>query len=352
MRKVILLCGGRSAEHDVSLVSVRSVIRNLDSASVALSVIGIRKDGTTFGADELRSRLELDGQTEIGFPQTDHWVKYLLEQGGGETVVFPVLHGPYGEDGTVQGVLEVLDLPYVGASVGGSAVGMNKVYCKAILKAAGLPVLPHIETRTQEWLAHRASLCRRVEETLTYPVFVKPANMGSSIGISRCTNQSELEAGIDLALEYDELVLVEQGIDAREIELSVLGGCSPEVSIPGEIVPADTFYSYNAKYHDERSGLLIPAPLADEKVAELQWLAREAYLALQLEGMARVDFLLDRSTEKAFVNEPNTIPGFTQISMYPKLWEASGLPYKKLLERLIELGIERHQRRSKLKVDL
>ena len=351
MRHVILLCGGRSAEHEVSLLSVASVIRNLDRSKYRVSVLGIAKDGSTKPSARLRSELGDLGGAATDFPEVPHWIGYLLEQGGSDVVVFPVLHGPYGEDGTVQGLLEVLDIPYVGASVGGSAVGMNKAYCKAILQAAGIPTLPALSWSIDQWRSERGGVLEASEKRFPFPVFVKPVNLGSSVGISRCQSHAELETAVEEAFQFDDWVLVEQGIDAREIEASVLGGFEARVSLPGEIIPADVFYSYEAKYLNNDSKLLIPAPLDQAQIEEIQDLALRTFRVLQLEGMARVDFLMERKTMQVWVNEPNTIPGFTRISMYPKLWEVSGLSYSDLLSTLVELACQRQVRRRRLRVD-
>lgn len=333
------------------MLSVASVLRNLDRSKYRVSVLGIAKDGSTQPPARLRSELGDLGDVESDFPESAHWLAYLLERRGPDTIVFPVLHGPYGEDGTVQGALELLDIPYVGASVGGSAVSMNKVYCKAILQANGIPTLPSLSWNIDQWRGTRNDVLMSTSRQLTYPVFVKPANLGSSVGISRCTSAAELEAAIDEAFHYDDWILAEQGIDAREIETSVLGGLEARVSLPGEIVPADVYYSYEAKYLSDASKLLIPAPLEEEQTLRIRELALRTFRVLQLEGMARIDFLMDRSSLEIWVNEPNTIPGFTQISMYPKLWEASGLSYPDLLSTLIELACQRQVRRRRLSVD-
>ncbi|UCF39430.1 MAG: D-alanine--D-alanine ligase [Acidobacteriota bacterium] len=350
MLDIIILCGGRSAEHEVSFLSARSVVTHFDRTDRRVQVLGIRRDGSTFRPDQLKDAFGGDGLEGVEFPEADHWISYLLSARSESTVVFPVLHGPYGEDGTVQGLLELLDLPYVGSSVCGSAVGMNKIHAKALLQAAGLPTLPSIRVDRMGWDRARDVL-DQVSNELKMPVFVKPANMGSSVGVSRCLDRQGLTKAIQLAFEFDDYVLVEQGIDAREIEVSVLGNEAPEVSIPGEIIPADEFYSYDAKYLNDASQLLIPAPLDESVGREVQRLGVAAYEVLQLEGMARIDFLLDRQSLEIWINEANTIPGFTRISMYPKLWEASGLPYSRLLERLVQLAVERHSRRSRLKTD-
>ena len=351
MLEVVVLCGGKSAEHDISLLSTAAVIGNLDTSKFTVSVIGIGRDGGTLPSGELRSLLKLAGSESIALPQTSDWVSYLRQLNPDRAVVFPVLHGPHGEDGTVQGLLELFGLPFVGPGVGGSAVGMNKIYCKSILRAAGLPVLPWVSLNREEWSKNSGKIVEVMESDLGYPVFVKPANMGSSVGINRSDDRLQIVEHVKTALEYDDYVLVEKGIAAREIEVAVLGSFEPQASVPGEIVPGDVFYSYEAKYLTEDSKLLIPAPLNSEQQSLLRDLAIEAFKVLQLDGLARVDFLLDKDSGEAWINEPNTIPGFTRISMYPKLWEESGVPYSRLLERLIELGRQRHLRRSRFSVD-
>lgn len=352
MRDVVILCGGRSAEHEVSLVSAGSVIRNLDPSKYRVWVAGIAKDGSGYPADQLAPRLKLLDRNTVHFLPGPDWLSGLLQLNPRPDIVFPVLHGPFGEDGTVQGALEMLGLPYVGAGVWGSAVGMDKVHSKIILAASGLPVLPWFAFDRLCWTKDREDAVSRIESTAgAYPLFVKPANLGSSIGINKSKNRQALIAHIDEALKYDDFVLVEKGIEAREIEVSVLGNLDPQASVAGEIIPSREFYTYESKYEDDSSELVIPARLSDVQMGRVRRLALEAYRALQLEGMARVDFLMDKKTEELWVNEPNTIPGFTNISMYPKLWEASGLSYPVLLDRLIELGLERYQRRARLSVD-
>jgi D-alanine-D-alanine ligase len=326
-------------------------MKSLDKQRFRVSVLGINKDGSSMSTLDLLAEFQESDWEGIEFPEVDGWISFLQELHPDTVIVFPVLHGPYGEDGTVQGLLEVLDLPYVGASVGGSAVGMNKAYCKAILRSAGLPVLPALTTDLESWKNSDATILDQISEELSFPVFVKPANMGSSVGISRCLDRDQLRDGVEKALDYDDFVLIEQGIIAREIEVSVLGGLEPKVSVPGEIIPDDVFYSYESKYLNDSSKLVIPAQLESEQVEEISRLAVRAFKALQLEGMARVDFLVEKGTGSIWINEPNTIPGFTDISMYPKLWEASGLPADQLLSELVEVGIKRYLRRARLKVD-
>lgn len=346
MKHVVVLCGGRSAEHEVSLMSTCDILKNLDQIKYRISVLGIRKDGLLYAPEILRAKLGVASDAHFHFPSADNWVCSLSRLDPPVDIVFPVLHGPFGEDGTVQGALEVLHLPYVGAGVWGSAVGMNKIQSKKILAGSGLPVLPYFVVHPVQWRDEPESVAKQVEKQLRYPLFIKPANMGSSVGISKSKNRRQLFEHIPIAFRYDESVVVEQGIEAREIEISVIGNWRPRVSTPGEIIPSREFYSYQSKYVDQTSQLLIPAPLSEADTQRVQDLALRVYETLQLEGMARIDFLMDSQTGEFWISEPNTIPGFTQISMYPKLWEASGLPYPQLLDELLELGLERHRRRQ------
>jgi len=259
--------------------------------------------------------------------------------------VFPVLHGTYGEDGTVQGLLELAGLPYVGSGVLGSALGMDKVAMKAVFRAHGLPIGDYVAVQRSAWRARPEAIVAEVEARLGYPVFTKPANLGSSVGVAKAHNREELVRGLDLAARFDRRLLVEAGINAREIECAVLGNDDPIASVPGEVVPSNEFYDYRAKYIDNASGLFIPARLPAETAAQIRDVAVRAFLALDCAGMARVDFFLCKDTGRVYLNEVNTIPGFTAISMYPKLWEASGVPYPELVDRLIELALERHEDR-------
>jgi len=316
-----------------------------------ISVAGIKKDGTTYKAHELAGHLALEKADNVDHLPGHNWLASLAALFPPPEIVFPVLHGPFGEDGTVQGALEILDLPYVGAGVWGSAVGMSKIHSKKIMAAGGLPVLPWFWIDRVCWERQRAEMLAVAESTAAYPLFVKPANLGSSIGINKSRNRPELSTHIEEAFLYDDFVVIEKGIEAREIEVSVLGNLEPQASLAGEIIPSREFYTYESKYVDQTSRLLIPAPLSPPQMEEVRELALKAYRSLQLEGMARVDFLMDKRTDEFWINEPNTIPGFTSISMYPKLWEASGLKYPDLLDRLIELGLERFERRKRLSVD-
>lgn len=351
--RVGVLFGGRSGEHEVSLRSARSVVAAFDPQRYEVVLLAIDKQG--------RWLLSQDAAGLLAAPHGD-WtpqqhgqtaaITTLRPEIRGETlagldVVFPVLHGPLGEDGTVQGLLELAGLPYVGCGVTASAVGMDKATCKAIFAAHGLPQAPYVALKRSRWQTAPQAVLDAVEEQLTYPVFVKPANLGSSVGISKATDRAGLQRALNEAARYDRRLVVEQGIDAREIEVSVLGNDDPIASLPGEVVPRREFYDYAAKYLTDDSELLIPAPLSPGLTAEVQRLAVAAFLAIDGAGMARVDFLLDRQTDQLYVNEVNTIPGFTSISMYPKLWQASGLPFPQLLDRLIELALERHADKSR-----
>ena len=272
---------------------------------------------------------------------------------GGLDAAFPVLHGPYGEDGTVQGLLELVNVPYVGAGVLGSAVGMDKAVMKTLFAARGLPLTPSLTVRRTEWERGRGDVESNVATDLDYPVFVKPANLGSSVGISKAAAVEALGCAVGLAFEFDRKIIIEAAVpNAREIECAVLGNDDPEASVPGEIIPSREFYDYEAKYLDDRVQLLIPAPLSAERTAEVRRLAIEAFGAVEGSGMARVDFLMNGTTGAIVVNEVNTIPGFTTVSMYPKLWGATGLAYPALLDRLIALALERHAHRQQLRTSV
>ena len=359
--RVGVIFGGRSGEHEVSLLSARSVMGAMDREKYEVVPIGITKTGHWVTGDDPLAALSSGDETglrTVALLPDPSWAGLMECDGGAETfqaallarldVVFPVLHGTYGEDGAIQGLLELADVPYVGAGVLGSALGMDKVAFKSVMQAYGFPIADYLAFKRREWEAEPESVLRRVEARLGYPVFTKPANLGSSVGISKCHDRAELEAGLAEAARYDRKLLVEAAVPAaREIEVSVLGNDEPVASVPGEIVPSREFYSYEAKYLDGKSELLIPAPLPEEVTERVRDLAVRAYRAIDGAGMARVDFLLSGETGELYVNELNTIPGFTEISMYPKLWEASGLPYPQLIDRLIELALERHRDKAR-----
>ncbi len=383
--RVGVLFGGRSGEHEVSLLSAASVLNAIDKKKYEVVPIGITKEGrwVTAGHAERLLKGDADNDPEprhlrAGDPQTTS-AAAVLAKGEGvvvppmpghdhsslvpfETdatqvhaaansvnvdVIFPVLHGTFGEDGTIQGLLELADIPYVGAGVLGSAAGMDKDVMKRLFRDAGLPIVKHVTVLRSAWREQPKKARKLIEGALKYPVFVKPANLGSSVGISKVHDNSELAAAMDEAAQFDRKLVIEQGVGgnkakAREIECSVLGNDNPMASVPGEIVPIKEFYDYDAKYLVEGSQPIIPAKLPKGKLKEVQRLAIAAFQAVDCAGLARVDFLMDPRSGKMYVNEINTMPGFTSISMYPKLWAASGLTYPELIDRLIQFGLERH----------
>lgn len=358
--RVGVIFGGRSSEHEISLMSARSILTSLNPEKYLVTQIGITHEGKWLIGDQVLESLasgNTKGLTPVTIlPDPAQKGLFAMQKRGDKTVleiitefdvVFPVLHGTYGEDGTVQGLFELADIAYVGAGVLGSSVGMDKGVFKDIMRANNIPVTKSGIFLRQDFEKNVAEIIDQAELIARYPLFVKPANMGSSVGISKCLNRSELYEGILEAARYDCRILVEQGINAREIEISVLGNDKPKASIAGEIETSAEFYSYEAKYYDKRSKLLIPAPVSEALMNEMREIAIKAYAAIDCAGMARVDFLLDRETEAFYLNELNTIPGFTKISMYPKLWSATGLPYRDLLDELISLALERKNERDK-----
>jgi D-alanine-D-alanine ligase len=353
--KVAVLFGGRSSEHEVSLMSARSVLSVLDMDRYEVVEIGITHEGTWLTGENVLETLE-SGSTKnlspvVVSPDPSEKGIYVLESDGSAfklekysdvDVFFPILHGTFGEDGTLQGLFELADVAYVGAGVLGSSVGMDKGLFKDVMRSNGIPVLESIVVFRSEIQNGMEAVIEKAEKVGAYPLFVKPANLGSSVGITKCRSRSDLAEGLMDAAQYDRRVVIERGMaDAREIEVSVLGNQQPTASVPGEIVPGADFYSYDAKYILDNSELIIPAPLSQEQVRSFRELAVKAYQAMDGAGMARVDFLMDKTNGEIYLNEINTIPGFTKISMYPKLWEASGLPYASLVDRLIELAVER-----------
>lgn len=341
--RVALLFGGRSAEHDVSILSARSIFAAAPKERFEVIPICMARDGR-FVAPERSARILSTeekgaiGDLEFSF---ESWVRQ--ERIG---VVFPIIHGTFGEDGSLQGYLEILGIPYVGAGVTGSAVGMDKWQMKYAFASAKLPIVEYMPIGEADWRADADRISRHVGNTIRLPYFVKPANAGSSVGVSKVKTETALAAAVSKAFRFDDKVLVERGVDAREIEVSVLGNDSPAASLPGEIVAGAEFYNYEDKYIDTKSTLVIPAKLPKGRTEEIRRLAIEAFKAIGASGFARVDFFLERGTDRLYVNEINTLPGFTSISMYPKLWEATDLKYSRLIERLIELGLERFRARS------
>lgn len=395
--RVGILFGGRSGEHEVSLLSAASVLDAIDKEKYEVVPIGITKEGrwvTAARAEQLLRSNHIHAAHEArhlraGDPDVTPGAAVLakgesvvvppvpvhsstgamtsFEPDGGAAmarrwtdnvikvdVVFPVLHGTFGEDGTIQGLLELADIAYVGAGVLGSAAGMDKDIMKQLFRSAGLPMVKHVTVLRREWEHDPKRVQRLVESRLRFPVFVKPANLGSSVGISKAHDGSELPAAMNTAAEFDRKIVIEQGVGgkkhkARELECSVLGNDEPIASLPGEIVPGKEFYDYAAKYLEEGSQLIIPAKLTKALTRQVQEMAVAAFRAVDCAGLARVDFLMDPQTKKIYVNEINTMPGFTAISMYPKLWAASGVSYPELIDRLVQLALERHEDKKRNK---
>jgi D-alanine-D-alanine ligase len=356
--RVGILFGGRSGEHEVSLASAASVIRGLDPEKYEAVPIGITKEGHWLvgsAAQKMLPEVLKGGQrVMMTADPTDAALIPLDRSGGGQRidVVFPVMHGTYGEDGTIQGLLDLAGVPFVGAGVLGSAIGMDKDVSKRLLQVAKIPVVPWIAVPRADWERNPKEIREAVEKKFKYPVFVKPATLGSSVGMTKVHSREELAAALNLASEFAMKILVEKCIVGREIEVSVLGNHDPKASIPGEIVPHREFYDYTAKYLEEGSRILIPAKLKPAQVKTIQKYAVEAFRALELTGMARVDFFLEKKGGRIYLNEVNTIPGFTSISMYPKMWEASGIPFRKLIDRLIELALEMHREKARTKYEI
>jgi D-alanine-D-alanine ligase len=346
---LVVLFGGQSAEHDVSRVTAAHVLRAIDPGRYAVTAVGITREGQWQLAEEAMAALgagfdALPGELDVEGPATSVAPVLASASGAGPTVVLPLLHGPLGEDGTVQGMLELTDTPYVGSGVLGSALAMDKAMAKQVLAQHGIDQAHWLAFREQEISPQTASV---VADQLGLPVFVKPANMGSSVGVTKAKTVAELERAMHVALSYDEWVLTEEAVAGREIEVAVLGNTEPRASVPGEIVPGREFYDYEDKYVEDGARLLVPAPLSDEATATVRRLALDVFSALRCEGMARVDFFYEEGRRGFLCNEANTIPGFTPISMYPKLWQASGLSYPELIDELVQLALERHARRRR-----
>jgi D-alanine-D-alanine ligase len=389
--RVGILFGGRSGEHEISLLSAASVFKAIDPNKYEVVPIGITKDGRWLTASDAERLLHgkagedarftpgstlragdpdttasaavlQNGEAVVVPPephkssmtpfQTDTPVRRASDRAINVDIIFPVLHGTFGEDGTIQGLLELADIPYVGAGVLGSAAGMDKDIMKSLFRAAGLAIVKHVTVLRSEWESSPKKVQKLVESKLKYPVFVKPANLGSSVGISKARDRKELGPAIEEAAKFDRKIVIEEGVGgkknkAREIECSVLGNDKPEASVPGEIVPSAEFYDYSAKYLDEGSQLIIPAKLTKAETKTVQELAIAGFRAVDCSGLARVDFLMDPKSRKIYLNEINTMPGFTSISMYPKLWAASGVEYSELISRLIQLGLDRHAEKKR-----
>lgn len=365
--RIGVIFGGQSAEHDVSLRSAMTIINALDSTRFEVVPIGITRSGRWItGGDPMQALTAASPMFHLGEGEEasvesldENATQALVERAGATAtsgvplgiteavdVFFPALHGPMGEDGTLQGLLELAGVPYVGSGVLGSAVGMDKAITKTILDQVGLPQLPWRLVTRKDWRDRPDEIAAWIEQSLGFPCFVKPANMGSSVGVSKVRHAGELAEAMDLASRFDRRIVIEQGVNAREIEMSVLGNDEPIASVAGEVRPAGEFYDYNAKYIEDTAELIIPADIDADLLGYLQAAAIDAFTALDLAGLARVDFFVERDTDRVYVNEVNTLPGFTSISMYPMLWEASGVPISELVERLVQLSLERHAERA------
>ena len=364
--KIGVLYGGRSGEHDVSLCSAASVVAALDKSKYDVVAIGIDRDGRWYVQDQPEIVVDKAFGKILSLKKRGLWLVnhfeqqnklyiYNLETSGEKVfvdVVFPVLHGTYGEDGTLQGLLELAMVPYVGVDVAGSAVGMDKDIAKRLLKEAGIPVVPWITVSKHDWLEHPKNILNHAGNQLSLPLFVKPLCTGSSVGIKKVKAKKELADAIDYAFQFDTRIMIETGIDCREIECAILGNDNPQASVLGEILPQHEFYSYEAKYLDPQGAQMnIPAKLPAKLSAAIRQCAVAGFKALNCNSMARVDFFLDKKTNQFYLNEINTLPGFTSISMYPKLWAATGIHYSELLDHLVALALTRHRERSAIKTD-
>ena len=343
--KVALLFGGRSAEHEVSLLSAAAIYNNLNPQRFEIKSIYINKEGNwrLVPSPHLPYAELVDGRFFSFMP----WERRENAFEVHADIYFPILHGPFGEDGTIQGFFEMADVPYVGAAVLASAAGMDKATAKILFQAQNLPLANYSVVFEKEWLTHTNNQRQLIQNEFSLPLYVKPANLGSSVGISKVKKWEELNPAVDEAFLYDKKILIEEAIEGREIECSVLGNDAPEASLPGEVIPYREFYDYKDKYIEGKTTFGIPADLSKKIIGEIQDLSIKAFKAIGCSGMARVDFFLQNKTNAVYLNEINTIPGFTEISMYPKLWEVSGLPFPDLLERLVDLGFEKHRTKKR-----
>jgi D-alanine-D-alanine ligase len=354
-----IIFGGKSGEHEVSIASAASVIAALDPREFEITAIGIKKSGELASATEVRRMLPetvkdrmnpygaiAGGDSRVRLSSSGESV----DSGPTPEIIFPLLHGPFGEDGTIQGLLEIAGLPYIGCGVLASAVGMDKEFMKKLFAQAGLPVLPYLVCSRREVFSEFDAIKTAVDAKLGYPVFSKPVSLGSSVGVCKIHSAGELEAALHTSIEFDRKIVIEKGIEAREAECGVLGNENPEVSIVGEIIPSREFYDYEAKYLDPSTRLEIPARLEEKQVLEIRNYAVRAFQAIDGAGLARVDFFVERPTGAVWINEINTMPGFTPISMYSKVWAASGVGFEDLVRRLIRLGLQRHQERREMRV--
>lgn len=353
---VALIFGGKSGEHEVSLSSATSIYKFIDKEKYNIFTIGITKEGNWLYYEGDVENIKNGNWINLAHKNTSINLIPTLEKEIGIQfqdkrfekidVLFPVLHGPYGEDGSIQGLFEISNIPYVGCGVLSSSVGMDKLICKKVFEKENLPQVKYTYTTKWDYDKDKENILKEIEKSLRYPIFVKPANLGSSVGISKVNNKDELIKGIEFALKYDKRIVLEEGVNAREIEVSVLGNEEAYASIAGEIIPAKEFYDYEAKYLNASSKLLIPAHLDEDTMNKIRSMAIRAFKAIDGSGLSRVDFFVEKNTKEIYINEINTMPGFTNISMYPKLWEATGIEYSKLIDKLIELSIKKHIEKS------
>ena len=351
MKKTIaVIFGGRSGEHEVSLVSASAVIDAIDREKYEVLPIGIAVSGQWYSGPNCLEHFknqDFSGLSEVAVKMSGDAAGVLIDGEEQQVdVVFPVLHGPFGEDGTIQGLFEMMQVPYVGSGVLASSTGMDKLQCKAIWESAGLPVVEYVGLTRLAWEREKDEILADVEERFGYPLFIKPANMGSSVGVSKAKNEEELVQAIEMAAKFDHRILVERGLNVREIECGIIGNHEPEISPPGEVIVGGEFYDFYDKYVDGKSSSQVPAELSDEQIEKVQELALKAYKLLDCSGLARMDLFVDKDSGEFYLNEINTMPGFTSISMYSKLMAAKGMTYPEVVERLIELGIERFQERQ------
>ena len=361
--KVGIIFGGRSGEHEVSYCSATSIMKAINKDKYTVVPIGITKEGRWISPEETAQALQsgrIEGESTVillnnpsynNLIRIDNNQKLKKDTSEGKLdVIFPVLHGPYGEDGTVQGLLELADIPYVGAGVTASAISMDKELMKTIFKQKGLPVVKWLTIKRKDWYKSKEEILSLIQNSFEYPLFIKPTNLGSSVGITKVHKAKELEKAIDLASSYDRKILVEQGLEGvKEIECSILGNDEPRASVVGEVKPAGEFYDYDSKYINKATQLIVPADLPEEVSRKVQEIALRAFKAIDAAGMARVDFFVTKKENKIYLNEINTIPGFTSVSMYPRMWESSGISYTDLIDRLIQLALERYQDKNQNK---
>lgn len=362
--RVGLIFGGRSGEHEVSFCSATSIIKAINKDKYTIVPIGITKEGRWISPQDSELALQtgkIEGESSV-FLLNDPSGSALIRTDNNQRadksltleridLIFPILHGPYGEDGTIQGFLELANIPYVGSGVASSSISMDKDFMKTIFQQRGLPILKWVTIKRKEWQKDKEKILSLIQAKFEYPLFVKPANLGSSVGITKVHKKEELDEAIDLASAYDRKILIEEGLEeAREIECGVLGNDEPLASVVGEVIPAGEFYDYNSKYIDGGTQLIIPAELPVNVSKKVQEIALHAFKAVDAVGMARVDFFVSKKENKIYLSEINTIPGFTSVSMYPRLWEASGVPYSELIDRLLQLALERHQDKNQNKI--